>query len=691
MAKVQVPPWVGLLGKYRDTLFFMTLGLGNALLAHGPFPLTTKLSIGLVLFLLPLCWAFGSALREKSAPLLADPKGPRVAGWAWGAVLAACLFPRFYTLFFPPWPIPDEGAYSLISMELSRQWTWEVLLTEALDPPLFNWVAALWIKVFPAEIPSLRLLVFLFSVLSVGLAALACRTFFRPWLAFLVFSFFSLGFWPLLTFKQVLFLCVTVPLQLTAFWLWGKVRSSSSPLLGAAWGGILGLGCWGAIPWLLVPLALLPLWLRTRPFSQGRSAWVLVPFALGTLSYAFFVLTHGGFQHVLWLISHEATANGFGRLRSVLSNGTCLLWEGVPGTPFSPVRGGLLNPLEGAFFVLGLLALLRSRRDPLSLWFSCASFLFLLPGLLTSGYVSFHNILFIPFTAVFCGLGARAVLKEWRSSWSAKGFAGVVVLSALLNGVHFLSSFRPLPAPPPFSQVAFQTLQGLQREKGPGYLLWGLSPEGPDPILASMTYPFNAARNPRWEGKEASWGCFLVNSNYRPFLDRRWKGIQWKDLGPDVFWHQGRRFLAVLAWEPGTCPLPDWIALDREWQDLERKKLFHPQDTTDFLTSLSLTREGAKKDPILSSLYWEKRVFHSQKDRPLSELYDALERSVEEGPGTAHLLTALGILDLGMGRTERAQRRLREAMRVPGQDTQAADLLKTLEGKGPAGQDRGRP
>jgi len=673
----------------------MTLAVGNALLAHGPFPLTTKLSIGLFLFLLPLCWAFGLALREKGErPLLADPKGPPVAGWAWGAVLMACLLPRFYTLFFPAWPIPDEGTYSLISMELSRKWTWEVLLTQALDPPLFNWIAALWIKVFPPDIFSLRILVLLLSLLSVGLAYLACRAFFRPLLAFLVFSFFCLGFWPLLTFKQVLFLCITLPLQLSAFWLWAKVRdpASSSPLWGAAWGGVLGLGVWGAIPWLLVPWVLLPIWFQGLPSHRGSSAWVLVPFFLLTLGFSFFVFVDDGFRHVLWLISHEATANGFGRLRSVLSNGTCLLWEGVPNAPFSPSWGGLLNPLEGSFFLLGLLGLFRSRRDPASLWLAFASFLFLLPGLLTSGYVSFHNILFIPFTALFSGLGAVAVLKEWRSPLGAKGLAGVLTLSAVLNGVHFLSSFHPSPSPPSSSQVAFQALQDLQREKGPGYLLWGLSPEGPDPRLACATYPFNAARNPRWEGKDVPWACFLVNSNYRPFLDRRWEGIQWKDLGPDVFWHQGRRLMAVLTWEPGgACPIPAWIALDREWQDLERRMLFHPQDPAAFLEALSRASEGAGKDPFLLSLRWEKCAFHSREDRPLAELYGALERAVEEGTRAPHLLTVLGILDKGLGKEGKARDRLREAATTPGQDTTAVEILKTLGGRGSDPKDPRRP
>jgi hypothetical protein len=459
-------------------------------------------------------------------------------------------------------------------------------------------------------------------------------------------------------------------------------------------GLVTGLGFWLSIQWLLAALLIVLAFYRSardRSRAQFLSEAALFAFPLLSFFIPFVVFSFWGNNgaHAHWLLAHEAAENGHGRLNSLLSNGTLLFWSGNPGNAYGPVWGGVLNPLEGALFFLGVFEWIRCRRLSLTRWIVGAASLFMVPGLLTSAYEIFRNILLFPLLLLTCALGLQVLLN--RVPLQKRPFLGAAFLlfSVPLNFSHLLKSygcsiglsgFRSAPVAQPYGQ-AFDALKKIRQPPEPILLFTDLQTDVDDQSFNVATYSFNAARNPKLDPAQARYAVFLANANYKGFLSGRFPKGKWYWLGPDSFWNQGGLMLAVVPVEPGNKEVfLNWLEMDRQFHFVT---VLHQFDQGGALRDKTyqqlLAMEGSSgNDPFLRSIFYEKVLFFLRDGARPSQWLFWVQKAVEKGYPASHLLVAEGLLYKSMGRSDEARAAFERAARSSVNLTNAVENLRAM-------------
>lgn len=639
----------------------------NLILAYAPLSLPLKWSLAI----LGLAFPFLIGLRKKGPPDL-NPlffvetfSMPPI--WIWVLVVLGAFAFRFFKLTsFLGFPIVDEAIKAFYAMDLGEKWTWHPLLY-LNQPPLYIWVLAWIFKLGGASLFLLWLIPAILSLLSVGFSYFSASVIFSRSFSFLVFFFTALSFWPGFVGRfshEAVLMLMWEWITLLALGLWIKGSPGFQKRIALVFLAFcIGVGFYTYLDWVLVGLGfgLVVILLLARQRNSGR-----------VLDFLFF----GGvvFSTILPLVLstfHEdytsypldllALKNPppTGHALSFLNYFSILFWS-TPRLNFSygPMWGGLLSPVQGSFFLLGLQEFWRFRRNRLVLGIGVIFLLFYIPILFTNNFNVFRMISLLPIVLLSLALGFQRLMEESRRPAIRKLLWSLTLLSMVLDGINLeksaaeINRFDSAQKPPDYVR-AYEILQRTSGEKGPGLFFASFAVnEIRAPFLDVATYPFNAVLNPQIPSAKCTWVAVLTNVHYQPFLNKRYPGgkVYWlsKDHPPP----DGGLMLWVEPLSSGS--LEDflrWKKADLSLKPFKEANLLKKNGQSDrtLLDPLFRAYPYFQGDSFLEASFWEKvadvqfqnvllRSLRMTRGLSLSEMpsgqvpFDGVNRSTLEAP-----------------------------------------------------------
>jgi hypothetical protein len=601
------------------------------------------------------------------------------------------------------WPNTDEAMNGILAWDLAREWRWRFFWSFGEVPPLLTYGLAFAIRALGLSHATLWAVPAAVSALTVPAAWLAARAVGGRAFALLAASLFAFSYWPMYMGR---FCHQGVLLPLWACLLvWTLARHLKAPRPGAGSAAVLGLvagsGSLLFIGW--PPLALLSLGVALgsdlRRRGGGRAAAFLVgSFLLAVLPFVMAVMREGYGSH----LRSVSAFNGYfpaGRiLLTMLSYPSALLWGPmVDGDAYAAPVGGLLSPLTGALFLLGLAVVLRRRHEPVLRFALAALPVTLLPGLLSMNVQMFRVACAAPFLVFLAAVGAWTLLGTLPARLRPAVAALLVVLVlagdfALLvrpfvrpwfasGGV--FTAVRPLKTPG--LCLAHRILSERAEREGAGLVLTSFTPAFNDASLFTGTLGFNAALNPRLDAGSARWVGFVANVHYDGPLKRRFPALAstWLDEGMGV--DDGGLAVFTLPVGPGGVSSAErdrWMRWHRAFfeADVAMHRLPDGGPYRGALRPMKPLLDEAGTDRLLTSLYWEKSAHAAFMDRDYGGNASAWSAALAEGLPTAHLRYLLGALLLVRdgGRHEPSLKLLDLAARDPADRTRARDVIASL-------------
>ncbi len=682
-------------------VYFVLFIVTNSILSYFPLGLSTKIWIGFMGWGLPFLAACWEAFQISPSPFPSREefwKTPKL--WICSTLLSATLGTHLYILFSSTWPVPDDGLTPFFALELLRKWNWTFFFTITQSPPLSVWLLALFFKFFHPSIFSIRLFPALFYLLPLPFGYAAVKKFFSPSTSFLFLVLLCLSFWPLYSSRFCMFMDCLFALEIMSFWAlslcinsWGKKESSKHQIL---LGFMIGIGLWVFVAWPLAAFILILPVLdlvrkQTSKIPMGPLLRLGVPVLLFLVPLLFFSINEKNGEHVKFLLGLRPGEDWLERLQDAFSNFTALFWGcDLRKNAYGPVFGGILTPVEGALFFLGILELIRSRSSGFSRWIFGALFLFMLPGVITHSFEIFRNFLALPFLLLVVSLGAQNLATNLPTQRRGLILGALIVFSLLLSSIHLIKSFglegQTLEAEN-FSQnrtfsKAFEILKHTADQSGPGLILLDLQPNQDNQTLNLAAYDFNAARNPRFSPSQAKWLAVMVNANYEYFLARRFPRAEWYGLGPDLFWNEGGLLLGIIPLEANRNPFAqDWLEMDRGLHSITVQTFFDHSQThePEIYRNLLQLDPPSGTDPFLISIFCEKACFYKRFSSEPGDFLPWIQKAVRYGYPAAHFFTAEGFVLSSAGRAAEARLAFERAVQSPMNMTNAAEILKSME------------
>ncbi|HJT23940.1 MAG TPA: hypothetical protein VJ873_05150 [bacterium] len=661
------------------------------------------------IFLLGIVLPFSLSLRSPSVlpgGALKKEFLPPLPTWAWGLLAALILALRFSQLTtLSVWPHYDEGMIGFYALGLSGPQSGSWFFGSSHAPVLYVGALRLLFRFFGSSLTTLWLLPAAVSALTVPLAYLAARQFLSRSLAQVVLLWAASGFWPLLLGRFSLMTGGVLLAEVMVLFLLGKfLQSPPGPAqqwTGAALGLMLGLGFFLHLHWPLVAAVVLATLCVTE--MKAGSSWRksvpfwLLPFLLLFLPFLYVFWTQGYGPYLLQLAALPS-GNDWGERFSVsLSYLSALFW-GMDRHfyTYQPVWGGLLNPVLGALFFMGLLEAWKRRKEGLHLWLLLSLAFFLLPAMATRDREPFRMVPLIPVLFALAGLGTASLSARLPKGRALAVVGGLFLLSTCLDAGHLFGAYHHLWDDPANWRGwaksieryrAYGILEPLQREKGPGFVFSDFTGGLPDQTLTVADLDFNAALNPRLSPSQANWAALLVNVNYRPFLKSRFpNGTAYalsKDLSlPDggmmlfVFPLDENRRQALQGWWGAQKALEPFLGRYMEYsggRSLEKE-----------LEILEKVEPAFQGDPFLQAVFFEKKS-DMEARQSLMGFTDAggdaaiqsLRQAASEGCPAAHLYERMGVLLLRKGRAREAKAAFEKARQAPLDLTDAPGYLQS--------------
>jgi hypothetical protein len=698
----------------RNRLFYLFLFFAaNSLIAYSALSPAAKMAVGLFGLLLPLYVAFRTVgdPPKGQAPAYERPSDPSPSLWVWAILGAVLIFSRFWgltTLF--AWPNLDEAWNGTLALELSRQWKWKFFYTFGETPPLSIWFPALLFKLGFSPAFSLWFPPALVSVLTVAVGTLAARQFFSRSFSFLLACLFTIGYWPLYIGR----LChegIWLPLWVCAcLYFWGRfiraqAGSSQKPWI-AALGFCVGLGCFTFTPWPVVSVVFI-LTVLLKTIRAKKNAWpvfllFLAAFFAALAPFFIAILREGFGRHIVELSPWGGWFHSFNFLPGFGRYFSALLWSPLEKDPaYTPVWGGFLNPLLGAFFWLGCVEMFRLRRRGVAQWTAAAFLLFLLPGGLSPNVEMFRVAQILPLLLWIAALGIQAFLGVWRKRWVVL-LALVLVPSAVFDATTLFAPYQnPNSHPQDFGRPlkslerydAFQILEKTANEQGPGLVFTAFDTDSlNDPSLALMAYPFNVAgnagiqkkilqnENPLVPPEKCRWMAVFVNVSYEPFLKERFPEGRWFWVSKDLPLENGGDMLGIIPLSEQNAPTAfRWFKAHAFMEQADLERFF--QNSGLLVKPLETLRAAVpwvQGDAFLESVFWDKMGAYSYVNRDYDAHLEAYENAVSRGYPTSALYCKLGRLHLIKAHIPQAHAALLKATRAPMDRTSAKTLLEWL-------------
>jgi hypothetical protein len=699
----------------KTGVYFLIFILADTLLSYAPWGLTAKLWVFLFGVLLPFFLAAASTAEAKKK----EPAVPAAELFSlssplpWILVLGLGLAARLAPLVMPGnWPTWDDARFAYYPMELFNRWRWTFFFSPTQHPPLFHWGMALFYRLIPPSLKALWLYPALCAMGALALLAWAARRLFSRSFAFLLAFLMAFNFWPLYAGKFCMYMAGLVfweCLTLAAFAIWVKPLAGGRKEAGLF---LLGLcvagGFWVSISWpvaaLAASIAVIVFARQEKKRGMGRLAFFFGPVALSALGFAWVSLHFRNGVHVHQLWAFAGQLDPLRQLVDSASNLTVLFWGCDLQNAYGPVSGGVLNPLEGACFFLGMLEVWRFRNKAWALMLAAAFALLIAPGMVTRNFDLFRNTQLLPVLLLATALGAGRALLSIPPRSRAWALALALPLTLFLDLRQVWLTYRPeatganQPSSCAFA-MAYPLLKEAAQKQGPGCLLFELRPHESDQSLAVATYAFNATVNPHISEDQVFWVAVITDADYRPFLEHRFKDGRWWNLYDEKNLDRQGINLAL-----GIIPVGNdrmdfvekWVRADKALRDIVWETANIPEDgnCSAIFPELSRAYPLVQGDPFLESIYWEWAFnFHGWEnafgDRDTAvhgpALLQAIREELERGYPTAFFYNELGAFLDRQGDVSGARKAFEKAVRCPLNLTRAADNLRALDAlKNPA-------
>ena len=685
---------------YHPWIYFFIFLASNILLSYFSLSLQYNLWIGLFGILLPLGFSLFQPDENKNGSTLSQKEFlPSIPTWIWILLGAAALYVRFYKLTtLSVWPNYDDGLWGFLAIDFYHTWDWSLFYQDNSYPSAYLWGLGLLFKLFQ---PSLFLLWFYpacLSTLVVPLGFLAARRYFSKSFSFVFTLLLALSFWPMFVGRfgnqQIL------TLLFECLWLWLLARLVKRPWSSRLWrepvlvGLVTALGFYIYISWVAVAffscLTVLAVWWRS-PSRNLRPVFVFLTaffFSLTPLLEAGLLKNYMRIIRDIGSIYNPVPFTS--RMDTAVAYLSSIFWGASKDHySYQPVWGGLLNPLLGALFLLGIGAVFKAWRKPFSQWLLLGLFLFFAPGVLTHDVEPFRMLPIIPFLLVVCVIGLYRLL--WNFSFNknvmlififAVSFAGLDFYHLGVRYHHLwdLESVWKGYAKPMEFYRAYGILDKTQKEKGPGLIYSEFKPGLCDQTLMVADHSFNAAQNPDLSFASAQWAAVLVNVNYQPFLKRRFPKGKAFFLSAGLTVSDGGEMLWVM---PVTGQNRKTLS---DWQEASRSFCCFPGRYTLILRkNLEKAYPLYHQDPFLESCFWEKMTdldfkisYFKDAQKPIEDLEKGLKMSY----GAAQLYYRLAVFHLMRSEIPQAKEALRKAITAPLDMTQSRQLLQSLSSLG---------
>jgi 4-amino-4-deoxy-L-arabinose transferase-like glycosyltransferase len=687
-------------------ILFALFTFSTSFLAYFHLPLTWELELfflGLVVPWVAALWT-NAGNGSKGKPLFLEETYPRPPFIFLSLLFLLTAFLRFYRLTdLSLWPLTDEAKSGYFSMKLAEGGAFQLLYDFSQLPPLYIWLQGLFFKLFGVSLSSLWCLPALLSLLTVPAAYFAARNYFSKSFSLLVTTLMAFSFWPLYVGRfshpgglLLLWECLT-------FWVAGLWMRRTKPEGQKKWAFLLGVWVgvgfytftsWPTMAfvltlWVLV-VSLTPPGARKNPsFFPYLGGMLLVCSPLGL---AWLQQTYGGYIQYVWMFRPQDP--WLPQVLSAFSDLSAFFFKTViPENLFAykPFWGGYLNSLLGSAFFLGTLELFRLRSLPLTRFLCLALGVLAIPGVLTGGVEMFRVVPLLPILLVVVGLGITRLWISLKPSFRKPVFAVFFLISMACDSYQLFGVYHSLWTQPKDNWFgsksverlrAFSILDGLRREKGPGYVMSDLVPDLYDQSLTLATYSFNPGENPRLRPRNPQWAAFLVNIHYQPYLTQKFPESKWVWLAPDLGSADGGLALGLVPFPSSqSLLLTRYLQANGSMQELVHQVFdnrdYKPREPV--IQSLVHLYSFFKGEPFLESCFWEKIAENEYGDRQYEAQIAALERAITRGLPTAPLYNELGALYLRRNHYPQARRAFSKALRCKFNRTSAAEGLKLLD------------
>lgn len=425
------------------------------------------------------------------------------------------------------------------------------------------------------------------------------------------------------------------------------------------WALLLGLCCglgnyisilWGPI-FAMVAVVFIWAWF----FSRNKSVWkdavsFLAISFLSALPLVVAAWHEGTGRHFLVNLNFDTSFSFFPyRFLNAASYFTCLFWGTWDNEfRFTSLWGGFFNPLEGAWFFLGVVELYRFCTAAWMQWLAVAFLLFLLPGLLSANLEMMRIVPSVLIVIVIAALGLQRLLLDQTLARRSTFLIFSLVLSASFTLYNFAGPYHLWQVPGEHNRLfkseekyrAFTILRDLNEQEGPGFILTEFTADYsgdahlPDQTLRLASYPFNAVLNARLSSRHPSWVAVLFNEYHLPFLSRRFPDGKFYILSKKSSAPYGELAMCVV---PTSRIPPDiwsrWLEVHQAflaWNarllDLDTGKSRDP-----LLSALAKIQPLVKGDPFLESCLLEKAVQCFIEEGNEDAAQKAIERAQQVG------------------------------------------------------------
>ncbi len=405
--------------------FFLILAALNALLAYSNLNWPIKL-IAAVLGFGTLGWVYlkNRAPEFHEEPPLFSRDIYTPAPWLLILTFMLALVARLYKLStFLAFPIVDEIISAYNAIHMNSHWTWPFFYYASQTPALNLWVLSAAIKFLGFSFPVLWLVPAIFSFLSIIFYYLAFRVFFSRFFSYVCLLLLGLTFWPVFIGRFSHNGPLMVFFQALTFWILAKfVRADPNRKhigLSILLGFFLGLGFYTYFAWLLVALCVvltLGGYFRNSWSSRKKDLVICMMVAFFTvlpLIIAALKENFGTYIGMLFVFNKKGNETFSWHYWQNAFLFTNFFWTGWPKFfSYNSGWGGLLNPILGSFFFLGVLEWWRLRQYPMAKWMAVSAAVLFLPCLLANDTNGYHMASLLPIFIAMMALGLSVVLES---------------------------------------------------------------------------------------------------------------------------------------------------------------------------------------------------------------------------------------------------------------------------------------
>jgi len=682
-------------------VLFVLFSGTNALLSYSDISHPVKALIFFAGILLP--WIL--ALPKNGAPnpssrFLFQEFLPAAPGWFWALFVFAAVFSRFYrlgSLFI--WPNGDESLQPFFAIGLIEHWDWRFFYTVGQHPPLFIWGTSLFFPMFRSPFWGVWFFPALLSTLFILLGFLTLRKYFSNSLSLIGTGVLAFSLWPFLCGRLCIQGDLIPPFASLCLYLFVLFLKDPMPgrkkFLAFLCGLTAGLSSLTFSSW---PFMVLPFFIgfwKKSDFKTRYFGYFLAAFTAGVLPFLFAVFREGYGQHIQgmsmmngWFTWDQRLAGGFSYI-------TALFWGSlVKDSNYAVLHAGLLNPLLGAAFFMGLLQMFRHRSQSWVKWMGGAFLIGLFPGLISMNVEMFRVIQILPYLLWITAWGLCVLLSEAPVARRIPLFILLLSASMAFDSSSLARSYlKPLQD----SQTEadsnlsiesiriFNILRETSQKLGPGLIFTEFDPVPNDPSLFVTTYGFNAAANPQIPPPAARWAAVVSNLHYYPFLSRLYPDSQW-------YWvHEGRTKGPEMVL--GLIPITDknrpllsrWVEAHRYFRRLTWESINVSEDRS-YAEAVKVFNEmppPLAQDRFLEACYWENRAeFYYDFNYQLhyDDQVHALRQAIDKGYPAAHLYYKLGSLWMRKGKFQEAHGAFEAGLRQEPRNSQILQTLDVLQG-----------